>query len=69
MGWQYDGAGIKPGPRPPALNDRKKGGTMATKVQAQKFDTVNKSQLKTPVKHTRTGQCTSRGKCYHGKKR
>lgn len=42
---------------------------MAVKVKAQKFDTMNKGSLKTPVKHTRTGQCTSKGKCYHGRKR
>jgi hypothetical protein len=42
---------------------------MAVKVKAQKFDTVNKSTLKTPVGHTRTGACTARGKCYHGRKK
>lgn len=42
---------------------------MATKVKAQKFDTVNKSTLRIPIKHTRTGACTSRGKCMHGRKK
>lgn len=37
---------------------------MAVKVKAQKFETMNKGSLKTPVKHTRTGACTARGKCY-----
>lgn len=43
---------------------------MATKkILAQKFDTVNKSSLKVPVGHTRTGACTSRGNCYHGRQK
>lgn len=39
------------------------------KVLAVKFGAVDKSKIKGKVKHTRTGACTSRGKCYHGKKR
>jgi len=39
-----------------------------TKKLAVKFDTVNKSQIKGKVGHTRTGACTSKGRCYHGKK-
>lgn len=42
---------------------------MATKVKAQKFDTVNKSTLKIPVGHTRTGACAAKGACMHGKSR
>jgi hypothetical protein len=38
------------------------------KVLAVKFESVDKSKIKGKVKHTRTGACTSRGKCYHGKK-
>lgn len=40
---------------------------MATKKLAQKFDTINKNQIKGFVGHTRTGACTAKGKCYHGK--
>lgn len=36
------------------------------RVQAQKFDRVDKQRIKGRVGHTRTGACTSRGKCYHG---
>lgn len=37
-------------------------------LKVQKFEAVNKATLKTPVKHTRTGACTAKGHCYHGKK-
>ncbi len=38
------------------------------KVLAQKFVTTNKGNIQGKVKHTRTGACTARGKCYHGRK-
>jgi hypothetical protein len=41
---------------------------MATKkILAQKFGPQNKATIKGKVKHTRTGACTAKGKCYHGK--
>lgn len=39
------------------------------KVLAVRFDAVDKSRIKGKVKHTRTGACTARGRCYHGAKR
>jgi hypothetical protein len=39
------------------------------KVQAVKFDAVDKAQIKGKVGHTRTGACTAKGRCYHGRKR
>ena len=33
-----------------------------------KFDAVDKKSIKGKVGHTRTGACTAKGKCYHGKK-
>lgn len=39
------------------------------KVLAVKFETTNKGQIKGKVKHTRTGACTSKGKCNHGWKK
>lgn len=38
------------------------------KILAQKFDAVDKSKIIGKVGHTRTGACTAKGKCYHGKK-
>ena len=40
---------------------------MAKKVLAVKFDAVNKKQIKGKVGHTRTGACTAKGRCYHGR--
>lgn len=42
---------------------------MGVKAAAQKFETVNKRQIRGQVKHSRTGACTcKRGeKCFHGK--
>jgi hypothetical protein len=37
------------------------------KILAQKFEKTNKAQIKGKVKHTRTGACTAKGKCFHGK--
>lgn len=36
---------------------------------AQKFETVNKKQIRGRVRHTRTGACTCKRtqKCFHGK--
>lgn len=33
-----------------------------------KFVATDKGTIKGRVKHTRTGACTAKGKCYHGKK-
>jgi hypothetical protein len=41
---------------------------MGKKATVIKFDTIDKSRIKGRVGHTRTGACTSRGKCYHGMK-
>lgn len=40
---------------------------MAKKVKAEKFVTTNKSQIKGKVGHTRTGACTAKGRCHHGR--
>jgi hypothetical protein len=37
------------------------------KVLAVKFEAVNKKQIKGRVGHTRTGACTAKGRCYHGR--
>jgi len=38
------------------------------KLLAVRFDAVNKSRfIGTRVGHTRTGACTSKGRCYHGR--
>lgn len=37
------------------------------KILAVRFDSVDKKQIKGKVKHTRTGACTSKGRCYHGR--
>jgi hypothetical protein len=41
---------------------------MASKAKVEKFITINKANIKGKVGHTRTGACTAKGKCYHGKK-
>lgn len=41
---------------------------MGSKVKIEKFDTINKAQIKGKVGHTRTGACTSKGKCFHKRK-
>lgn len=38
---------------------------MASKAKIEKFGPQNKSTIKGRVGHTRTGACTSPGKCYH----
>ena len=40
---------------------------MAKKVAAVRFDAVNKKQIKGRKGHTRTGACTSKGRCQHGR--
>jgi len=41
---------------------------MATKKKlAVKFGAANKAQFNGRVGHTRTGACTSKGKCFHGR--
>lgn len=40
---------------------------MAKKVKVERFEAVDKKQIKGRVKHTRTGACTAKGKCYHGR--
>lgn len=37
------------------------------KVFAVKFGAANKRQFTGFVGHTRTGACTSKGRCYHGR--
>ena len=32
------------------------------------FETVNKAQIRGRVGHSRTGACTSKGRCHHGMK-
>ena len=39
---------------------------MASKATVIKFGPQNKSKIRGKVKHTRTGACTAKGKCYHG---
>jgi hypothetical protein len=41
---------------------------MGQKVQAIKFDKIDKTKIKGKVGHTRTGACTAQGKCFHGDK-
>lgn len=37
------------------------------KLLAVKFQAVDKKQIRGKVGHTRTGACTAKGKCYHGR--
>ena len=39
---------------------------MAKSVKVEKFGPQNKSRIVGKVGHTRTGACTSRGRCNHG---
>lgn len=34
--------------------------------KVEKFEKTDKKQIRGKVGHTRTGACTSKGKCYHG---
>jgi hypothetical protein len=42
---------------------------MPMKKLAEKFQRIDKRSVRGKVKHTRTGACTAKGKCYHGKKK
>lgn len=42
---------------------------MAKKVKVERFDAINKGQIKGKVGHTRTGACTAKGRCHHGNKK
>lgn len=42
---------------------------MAYKKQAEKFQKIDKRNVRGRVKHSRTGACTAKGKCFHGKKK
>lgn len=43
---------------------------MAKKFRkVEKFEAVDKRQIKGKVGHTRTGACTNKGRCYHGRKK
>jgi hypothetical protein len=43
---------------------------MAKKFKkVERFDAVDKKQIRGPVGHTRTGACTAKGKCHHGRSR
>lgn len=41
---------------------------MGVKAKAQKFDKTDKKLIRGKVKHSRTGACTAKGRCFHGKK-
>lgn len=40
---------------------------MGVKAKIEKFETTNKKNIKGKVRHTRTGACTAKGRCFHGK--
>jgi hypothetical protein len=40
---------------------------MASKAAIIKFGPQNKGKITGYVGHTRTGACTAKGKCYHGR--
>ena len=42
---------------------------MGYKKQAEKFVKIDKRNVRGKVKHSRTGACTAKGKCYHGRKK
>jgi hypothetical protein len=39
------------------------------KILAVKFERFDKAKVKGKVGHTRTGACTAKGRCYHGRTR
>lgn len=41
---------------------------MASKAKIEKFATINKALIKGKIGHSRTGACTSQGRCFHGTK-
>jgi hypothetical protein len=41
---------------------------MAKKFRkVERFDAIDKRQIRGRVGHTRTGACTATGRCYHGR--
>jgi hypothetical protein len=40
---------------------------VASKAIIVAFEKTDKKRIKGRVQHSRTGACTARGKCYHGK--
>ena len=42
---------------------------MGVKAKVLKFEKTNKQQIKGRQGHSRTGACTSKGRCTHSKKR
>jgi hypothetical protein len=42
---------------------------MAKFRKVEKFEKADKSRFIGKVGHTRTGACTAKGKCYHGRKK
>lgn len=42
---------------------------MGTKKMAEKFNRLDKRTFKGKVGHTRTGACTAKGRCFHGRVR
>lgn len=42
---------------------------MASKAKIERFDKTDKKNIKGRVKHSRTGACTSKGRCNHGFKK
>ena len=40
---------------------------MASKAAIIKFGPQDKARIKGRINHTRTGACTAKGKCFHGK--
>lgn len=42
---------------------------MAKTVKVEKFETLNKALIKGKIGHTRTGACTAKGRCNHGRKK
>lgn len=37
------------------------------RIKAEKFEAVDKARIRGKVGHTRTGACTAKGRCYHGR--
>jgi hypothetical protein len=40
---------------------------MAKKILAVKFERTDKKQIHGKVGHSRTGACTAKGRCFHGR--
>ena len=41
---------------------------MGTKAKVLKFEKVDQKLIRGKINHSRTGACTAKGKCFHGKK-